>query len=255
MRREKEERRREEEDRRQKHDLKLLQEKRLIDLDRDRKRATKDVPQLPLLKDGWDIENFLRTFQDQMRMHGIEKAYWSTNLLAVLDHKSLTFQSGLDLADKQDFNVLSAKLVTFHGVMPNFYRTQWNEIKLMTGESFQQCLQQTQIISQLDKTSKNQRGRHKHDKPWETAGRHGPIHQNVGKTAKSHNSKHRCRAGWQVHTITGHTRGSTEVDKIGTSQNLAKLTTQSLQRELCLQPQCQQPLTQISHRGLQPLMR
>ena len=40
-RREKEERHREEEDRRQKHDLKLLQEKRQIDLDRDRKRAAK----------------------------------------------------------------------------------------------------------------------------------------------------------------------------------------------------------------------
>ena len=143
----KEERRREEEDRRQKHDLKLLQEKQQIDLDHDRKRAAKDVPQLPRLKDGRDIENFLRTFQDQTRMHGIEKGYWSTNLLAVLDDKSLTFQSGLDLADKQDFDVLSPKLVTFHGVTPDFYRTQWNEIKLMTGESFQQCLQWTQIIS------------------------------------------------------------------------------------------------------------
>ena len=55
---------REEEDRRQKHNLKLLQEKRQIDLDRDRKRAAKDVPQLPRLKDGRDIENFLCTFQD-----------------------------------------------------------------------------------------------------------------------------------------------------------------------------------------------
>ena len=100
-RREKEERRREEEERRQKHNLKLLQEKRQIDLDRDRKRAAKDVPQLPRLKDGRDIENFLRTLQDQMRMHGVEKAYWSTNLLAVLDDKSLTYQSGLDLADKK----------------------------------------------------------------------------------------------------------------------------------------------------------
>ena len=127
--------------------MKLLQEKRQIDLDRDRKRAAKDVPQLPRLKDGRDIENFLRTFQDQTRRHGVEKAYWSTNLLAVLDDKSLTFQSGLDLADKQDSDVLSAKLVIFHGVTPDFYRTQWNEIKLMTGESFQQCLQRTQIIS------------------------------------------------------------------------------------------------------------
>ena len=62
-----------------------------------------------------------------MRMHCIEKAYWSTNLLAVLDDKSFTSQSGLDLADKQDFDVLSSKLVTFHGVTPDFYRTQWNE--------------------------------------------------------------------------------------------------------------------------------
>ena len=37
--------------------------------------------------------------------------------------------------------------MTFHGVTPDFYRTQCNEIKLMTGESFQQCLQRTQIIS------------------------------------------------------------------------------------------------------------
>ena len=82
-----------------------------------------------------------------MRMHGVEKAYWSTNLLAVLDDKSLTFQSGLDLADKQDFDALNAKLVTFHEVTPNFYRNPWNEIKLMTGESFKQCLKRTQIIS------------------------------------------------------------------------------------------------------------
>ena len=40
-----------------------------------------------------------------MRMHGVEKAYWSTNPLAVLDDKSLTFQSGLDHADKQDLDV------------------------------------------------------------------------------------------------------------------------------------------------------
>ena len=59
----------------EKHNLKLLQEKRQINLDRDKKRAAKDVPQLPRLKNGRDIENFLHTFQDQMRMHGIQKAY------------------------------------------------------------------------------------------------------------------------------------------------------------------------------------
>ena len=105
------------------------------------------MPQLPRLEDGRDIENFLRTFQDQMTMYGVEKAYWSTNLLAVLDNKSLAFQSGLDLADKLDFDVLAAKLVTFHGVMPDFYRTQWNEIKIAAGESHQQCAQRTQAIS------------------------------------------------------------------------------------------------------------
>ena len=37
--------------------------------------------------------------------------------------------------------------MTFHGVMPDFFHTQWNEINLMTGESLQQCLQWTQNIS------------------------------------------------------------------------------------------------------------
>ncbi len=105
------------------------------------------MPQLPQLEDGRDIENFLRTFQDQMTMYGVEKACWSTNLLAVLDDKSLAFQSRLDLADKLDFDVLAAKLVTFHGVMPDFYRTQWNEIKIAAGESHQQYAQRTQTIS------------------------------------------------------------------------------------------------------------
>ena len=118
--------------------LEAVQERWLIDLECDRKRAAKDVPQFPQLKDGRDSENFLHTFQDQMRLHGIKKAYWSTNLLAVLDDKSLIFKSSLDLVEKQDFDVLSAKLVKFHGVTPNFYCTQ---------ESFQQCLQQKQVIS------------------------------------------------------------------------------------------------------------
>ena len=82
-----------------------------------------------------------------MTMYGVEKACWSTNLLAVLDDKSLAFQSRLDLADKLDFDVLAAKLVTFHGVPPDFYRTQWNEIKIAAGESHQQCAQRTQTIS------------------------------------------------------------------------------------------------------------
>ena len=82
-----------------------------------------------------------------MTMYGVEKACWSTNLLAVLDDKSLAFQSRLDLADKLDFDVLAAKLVTFHGVTTDFYRTQWNEIKIAAGESHQQCAQQTQTIS------------------------------------------------------------------------------------------------------------
>ena len=82
-----------------------------------------------------------------MTMYGVEKACWSTNLLAVPDNKSLTFQSRLDLADKLDFDVLAAKLVTFHGVTPDFYRTQRNEIKIAAGESHQQCAQWTQTIS------------------------------------------------------------------------------------------------------------
>ena len=124
----------------------LFQTKLQSDLERDRKRAAKDVPQLPRLEDGRDIENFLWTFQDQMIMYGVEKARWSTNLLAVLDDKSLAFQSRLDLVDKLDFDVLAAKLVTFHGVTPDFYRTQWNEIKIAAGESHQQFAQRTQTI-------------------------------------------------------------------------------------------------------------
>ena len=82
-----------------------------------------------------------------MRMHGVEKAYWSTNLLAVLDDKSLIFQSGLDLADKQDLDVLSAKLVKFHGVAHNFNHNQWSDIKPTPGEPLERCLQWMQVIS------------------------------------------------------------------------------------------------------------
>ena len=63
-RKEKEERRKDEEDRRQKYELGLFQTKLQSDLERDRKWAAKDVPQLPRLEDGRHIENFLRTFQD-----------------------------------------------------------------------------------------------------------------------------------------------------------------------------------------------
>ena len=146
-RKEKEERRKDEEDRRQKYELGLFQTKLQSNLERHRKRAAKGVPQLPRLEDGRDIENFLQTFQDQMTMYGVEKACWSTNLLAVLADKSIAFQSRLNVADKLDFDVLAAKVVTFHGVTPDFYRTQWNEIKIAAGESHQQCAQWTQTIS------------------------------------------------------------------------------------------------------------
>ena len=42
---------------------------------------------------------------------------------------------------------MAVKLVTFHGVTPDFYRTQWNAIKIVAGESHQQCAQRTQTIS------------------------------------------------------------------------------------------------------------
>ena len=62
-RKEKEERCKDEEDRRQKYELGLFQTKLQSDLERDRKWVAKNVPQLPRLEDGRDIENFLRTFQ------------------------------------------------------------------------------------------------------------------------------------------------------------------------------------------------
>ena len=62
----KEERLKDEEDQRQKYELGLFQTKLQSDLERDRKKAAKDVPQLPRLEDGRDIGNFLPTFQDQM---------------------------------------------------------------------------------------------------------------------------------------------------------------------------------------------
>ena len=98
-------------------------------------------------------------------MHGVEKAYWSTDLPAVLDDKSLTFQSGLDLADKQDFDGLERL-----GDIPrsdarflphSVERDQANDRRVIPA----MLTTDTDYLTLLDEASKNQRGRHRHDKP------------------------------------------------------------------------------------------
>ena len=66
-RKEKEERCKDEEYRRQKYELGLFQTKLQSDLERDRKRAAKDVPQLPRLEDARDIET-LKIFYGPFRI-------------------------------------------------------------------------------------------------------------------------------------------------------------------------------------------
>ena len=63
-RKEKEERRKEEEDRRQKYELRLFQTKLQSDLERDRERAAKDVPQHL----GWRMVETLKIFYGPFRI-------------------------------------------------------------------------------------------------------------------------------------------------------------------------------------------
>ena len=40
-------------------------------------------------------------------MFGLDKEFWSANLLPLLDVKSLRFQEGIALAERQDFEALT----------------------------------------------------------------------------------------------------------------------------------------------------
>ena len=60
-----------------------------------------------------------------MTLHGVDKGFWATNLVPILDDKSLKFQSNLPLEEKEDFDMLSARLIDIQGVTSSMCRIEW----------------------------------------------------------------------------------------------------------------------------------
>ena len=129
----------EESQRRRAEDARLARE-------RDRRRAGRDAPSLRPLTDVQELETFLQIFKDHMQMYGVDREFWTSNLLPLLDAASLRFQERMLLAERRDFDTLTEALVAFHEINPNHYRVQWRDLVMMATESHQQLDQRLGII-------------------------------------------------------------------------------------------------------------
>lgn len=108
-----------------------MQEKRR----RERKNAGKNLPTMTKLANPENLEPYINTLETNLKKFDVPEEYWMVHLVPLLDEGSVTFLSYLDEDTQSDFYLAKAALLKYHGFNEAHYRSKWNSLLLVEGQT------------------------------------------------------------------------------------------------------------------------